>query len=243
MILVLFTQRANEVHIPDGPTSPSDVKVVGSTGQIYKVNLEVPLCECYDWEKNHRPCKHMMALVLGPHTWLDLPETYRRHPIITLDLAVAPPPMDEIPAIPSSVSKDDNPTESRIEVKTPVSTYSVPMQTDSGISGSAISTLERVKTLLFVDMPSNVVDEVQARLASIERLLKNNCPRGLNGLPVSTTSLSRAEQLPFSINKREKIKRPRSSGPQQEGNNFIHAVNMTMLWVQSKMAGVNQFFH
>lgn len=46
------------------------VKSVDS-GSVYDINLETPCpsCTCYDWQKYHLPCKHMLAVFHNYPSW------------------------------------------------------------------------------------------------------------------------------------------------------------------------------
>ena len=53
----------------------------------YRVQVDQPSCECYDWERQRMPCKHFFAVFLHVPAWSfdRLPKPYRESPFFTLD--------------------------------------------------------------------------------------------------------------------------------------------------------------
>jgi len=46
---------------------------------VYTIEISVPACTCFDWQKHHLPCKHMLAVfhIYPAWGWDSLPSSYR----------------------------------------------------------------------------------------------------------------------------------------------------------------------
>lgn len=144
------------------------VKSVDS-GSVYDINLETPCpsCTCYDWQKYHLPCKHMLAVFHNYPSWdLDfLPAEYRDAPHFNLDFEI----LESIPNFESKI-KQSCPVETSPEIPVHVSPDERP--------NSCTDAEERESRL--TDAPSNTKDWLQCRelVKQIQGSIMNVC--GLN---------------------------------------------------------------
>ena len=59
-----------------------------SSDKFYEVDIDAynPRCTCYAWLKSELPCKHIFAVLAHTYvSWYDLPESFRNHPLFSLD--------------------------------------------------------------------------------------------------------------------------------------------------------------
>ena len=70
------------------------VRSSASEQSMYKVvmaNGVLPSCQCHDWKRHHKLCKHMLAVIRHEDntcTWESLPVSYRNIPFVTLHISL-----------------------------------------------------------------------------------------------------------------------------------------------------------
>lgn len=83
----------DEISAKDTTVLDTDMYLVHSGDRQYEVDLRapVPSCQCADWHRHFRPCKHMLALARH-HGWTCLPQQYLNLPLFVLDTDIVSVP-------------------------------------------------------------------------------------------------------------------------------------------------------
>ena len=171
-----------------------------------------------DWESNHMPCKHMMAVLTGLFKWDDLPLGYRNHPLVTLDPGVMgfqrniPCEHPSVPSVPSSDPPKEDTTAQSESTRHNIPRHPLPPSPNQSLA----TRIDRLQGLLTMELSPNVVDAVKVKLTEVETLIYENCPRR-NGMPaLSIKNISHMEALPFNITKKRQNKESCPQSPQPE---------------------------
>lgn len=99
-------QPIPEENIQQNSAGKFQVKSVDS-GNTYDIDLcsSCPCCSCYDWQRYHLPCKHMLAVFhhFPSWDWEFLPPEFRDAPHFNLDLEILDSFQNTKPATPTRV--------------------------------------------------------------------------------------------------------------------------------------------